>query len=303
MPLKRVIRRAVNATAKVPVARRGYRYLCVNNRVPLKLCWPMDIDAVFTVPVDGRKFKYGAAPKDVVAKHLYWGNLSRWESETWREFVPLARRARGFLDIGAFTGAYSLVAATANPSIDCIAFEPVPAVYERLQANVAVNRFEDRITTLNAAVSLEVGTGRFYLPSRDLPDTGHLDISVRSTDWQSGEWVDVRVTTVEAVLPDDFHVDLVKIDVEDAEGPVVRSMEGLIAKHRPTIVIELLADGSYGEVVEVLNRLGYGFLHLTHDGPKRVTTPTPLSGDPCMNFLCVPEGNPPLPTTPVGRLP
>jgi hypothetical protein len=88
--------------------------------------------------------------------------------------------------------------------------------------------------------------------------------------------------------PGGAKVDLMKIDVEDAEGPVVASIANVLARDRPAVVIEMLASGSYEQAVDVLSALGYTFYHLTAEGMVAVDQPTPRVGDPHMNYLCLP---------------
>jgi FkbM family methyltransferase len=267
-----------------------FRELARRGIVPERLVWDMPLDPVFDVRVEGgQSFRYTGSKADVVARHLFWGELTRWESETWREFVPLARQARGFVDVGAFTGTYTLVACAVNPALRCVAYEPVPRVFDRLEANVALNGWGDRVQTVNAAVSTEVGTARFFLPGREFPDTGHLEISERAPREGDGGWVDVPTATLRATVPAELSIDLMKIDVEDAEGPVLRGMGDVVSDQRPTIVIELLCGGSHAEAIAVLDDVGYHYFHLTDRGRVPVANPVPAEGDPFMNYLCIPK--------------
>jgi len=121
-----------------------------------------------------------------------------------------------------------------------------------------------------------------------MPDTGFLDSSLRQSQ-EAGTWHEVPTTTIAAALPDGFHVDLVKIDVEDAEGPVVESMIDVLTEHRPIIFIEFLATGSYDQAADALAALGYSFVHLTANGRVRVDRPAPESDAEFMNYMCLPS--------------
>ena len=287
--LRSCVRSLVAASAKARVARPVLRRLVRCGVIPFERVSLFPFEERLVVGVTaGESFVYRGSSADMVARRLYWEGLTRWEHETMREFVPLARRARGFVDVGAYTGCYSLVSCTVNPHIVCVAFEPVPAVYDSLVANVIANRWQERVVTMRAALSTDVGTARFYLPSREMPDTGHLESSTRAPS-EGGAWIDVPTTTLAATLPAGFALDLMKIDVEDAEGPVLHGMADVVAEHRPTIIVEMLASGSYREAVAVLDELGYTYYHLTEAGAQRRTKPAPAPGDRFMNFLCVPR--------------
>lgn len=275
-------------TTRSSVGRRIVRQATKRGYGPPNALTFMHIEPQFTVSVgkDLGTFRYQGTDADAVARHLFWTGLTRWELESWREFIPLAMTARCFVDVGAFTGCYSLVAATVNPSLTALAFEPVPSVYSCLARNLQLNGLEQRVTAVPAAVSDEVGTARFFIPDRPMPDTGFLESSARQS-LEAGTWHEVRTTTLAAVLPGDCRIDLMKIDVEDAEGPVVASMADVLDEHRPTIFIEFLSTGTYVQAFKVLEALGYQLFHLTDRG--RVPVAAPVPDDVFFNFLCVPR--------------
>lgn len=271
----------------VPLRVTARRAARVSSRVAHRLK-DVPVSGQFSVRIEpGTSFRYLASPSDAIGKALYWSDLRRLEAETWGVFVRLAADAECFVDIGSFTGAYTLVACAVNSRIRCFAFEPVPEVFERLCVNVGLNGWGNRVTAIHAAVSGSSGTEMFWLPDRGFPDTGHLSSSARLSG-EDGSWVKVPTTTLSSALPEGAKVDLMKIDVEDAEGPVVASIADVLARDRPAVVIEMLASGSYEQAVEVLSRLGYTFYHLTADGMIGVDRPTPVAGDPHMNYLCLP---------------
>jgi FkbM family methyltransferase len=154
--------------------------------------------------------------------------------------------------------------------------------------NVEANNLMHRVILCPAAAGTADGTSQFFVPIGALPDTGHLKASAR-VPIARGEWVDVPTTTLATVLPEGFAVDLMKVDVEDAEGPVLQGMAEVIAEHRPSIIIEILAGGSYRQAAEVLDAVGYDYFHLTSRGRIRKATFAPIEGDRNMNYLCLPR--------------
>lgn len=258
-----------------PFAMRGV--------IPDRYWWRLRVDGQFEVELEGRRFQYLARPVDVIGRSLFWKGLGAWEWTVFREFVPRARHARGFLDIGANTGVFSLVAATANPVVRVLAFEPSPEPLAILRENVRLNGLEGRLTVSPVAVSDRTGTARFFVPD------GHPDMSFLEgvqSPRMPGRWHEVSTIVGEDLAPSDFEVDLVKIDVENAEGQVVRALEPLIEAHRPTIFVEMLESGTHQQVRAVLQGLNYRIGLITRDGVDWSTS-SPLRGDP-NNFLCEP---------------
>ena len=258
----------------------------------------MPVECVFTVGVGrGASFVYETTQQDHIGTSLYWGGISAYESETFPTFIDLARNARGFLDIGACTGLYTLVASSVNPKLTTYAFEPVPQLYERLRRQVALNGLESRCRTIGKAVSDREGWETLFVPKNVYPDTSHL-ANVGPHDSRAVSRLEVEVTTVPRALPAEQAVDLIKIDVEGAEGSVIAGMRDLLARERPTLIVEFLPWGSGDWAQAVLDELGYRYFHLTDQGPVEVESATPHSLSPHRNYLCVLSGDTNVPLLP-----
>jgi FkbM family methyltransferase len=115
------------------------------------------------------------------------------------------------------------------------AFEPVPAVFARLHANFGTNR---NVILNNLAVSdrKSVVRGVQILGAHTLADprVAKMDIALEDT----GPF-DMETTTLDsyaAALP---RVDFIKLDVDGYEFHALRGMAGVLAKHRPPMMIEL----------------------------------------------------------------
>jgi FkbM family methyltransferase len=125
-------------------------------------------------------------------------------------FRYLASASNPFVDIGSFTGTYTLAACAVNSHLRCFAFEPVPHVYKRLSTNIALNGWTHRVTAVHAAVSGTCGAERFWLPDRAFPDTGHFSSSARVDLEPGGSWQEVPTTAFSAALLEGAKVGLIK---------------------------------------------------------------------------------------------
>ena len=286
---KHLARGAAQAVARIGIARTSLRWVAARGFVPERLWRAMPVEGVFSVRIGrGERFVYEGSKQDYVGTSLYWAGISAFEAETFPTFINLARDARVFLDIGACTGVYTLVGSAVNPNLATYAFEPVPQLYERLRRHVALNGLEARCRTIGKAVSDREGRETLFVPESDFPDTSHL-ADVGPPDARPGTCVEVEVTTVPRSIPAEQAVDLVKIDVEGAEGPVIEGMRELLAKQRPTLIVEFLPWGSGDHAQAVLDHLGYRYFHLTDRGPIPVESVTPRSHSPHRNYLCAPS--------------
>jgi FkbM family methyltransferase len=233
---------------------------------------------------DGASFLYAAIASEGLGRVLFWGGIESYEFETIKVFYDLAKKSNLVLDIGAYTGIFSLVACVANPYSRVISFEPVPHVTERLKANIKLNGWEDRCQIREEAVSNVAGVGKFHV-SRDYPDISSLNIEgFRGSE---GYLIDVPMIPLDALCPTGQRVDLVKIDVEGFEDQVLQGMNRVIGESAPVIIIECLPDGPYLAIERILGRVGYRFFHLLEEGAMLVDRIVPDKNEKYRNFLCV----------------
>lgn len=219
---------------------------------------------------NGRVLHLWSRADDWISNQVYWDGWAGYEPETVPLFFRLASRARVTLDVGAYVGFYSLLAAHANPGGRVFAFEPLPEVFERLEANVARNDL-DNVACVRAAVGVSEGTSPFYYRAQgSLPCSSSLSLDfMRETS-------DLTSTSVPVLCLDAFvrsrgitGVDLIKLDTESTEPDVLRGAMGLLRRSHPTIVCEVLEDrGAEAALTSILRPLGYRFYLLTPKGPE-----------------------------------
>ncbi len=87
------------------------------------------------VRFDGHiKFKMSSIDgTDTIATRIHQDGIEAFEPEMGPLFKTLISSSRTFLDVGANTGFYSILAATINPKCAIHAFEPVPAIFDSLK--------------------------------------------------------------------------------------------------------------------------------------------------------------------------
>ncbi|GAA2758965.1 FkbM family methyltransferase [Actinopolymorpha rutila] len=224
---------------------------------------PAALREVTGVVVDERFVMLGPAAC-VVAKELYWGKGRRPQAAddfAVRMFAALARPADVMLDIGAYTGLFTLVSTTVNPKLAAHAFEIVPEVYRMLFDNCVRNRVLDR-TTLHhvglgvpgSTVDMPIASGDSALPcyySVDMHFSDGVPIAIRSLD----SFTDVAEPDARVVM---------KVDVEGGEHAVFEYGQKFLAAHRPDILCEVLEHSDGARLAELLQSHGYQF-HLVRD--------------------------------------
>jgi len=163
-------------------------------------------------------------------------------------------------DVGANIGYVALLIASRTPAGRVYAFEPLPSNFACLQENADRNKMPNLHCELRA-LGETTKQMTFHYRAEALTAGGSI---VNSVPYG----VDKAIMTTEvAVIPGDEYMrehavqrlDLVKIDVEGAEGLVLRGMLQTLRTYRPLVVVELHSfEGSTApDVPAFLSDLGY----------------------------------------------
>lgn len=158
--------------------------------------------------------------------------LGLWEFKDMAFALHLLRPDELFVDVGSNMGSYSLLLAGCAGG-RCLAFEPVPATYQRLLDAVALNRLSDRIVARNLALSSAamVADGERLVFSADRGcENSFVDASYPGTK------IFVNVSTLDKQCNQKKPV-LMKIDVEGFEESVLQGAAETLAKHDLLAVI------------------------------------------------------------------
>ncbi len=258
-----IMRRMARETRDILMRSHGFQRAvqaaAARGCVPRSLWVRLTPAGLFTLHApDGSPFYYQCAPDDVLGSSVVWTDLRHWEETTHPHFYRMARQARGFLDAGAFSGLYTLLACRANPNLRAVAVEPNPQTLPKLQRNVVVNRLESRVTIVPKALSGQPGRARLAVPRWAAAASLVRPVT-------SERVVDVEVTTGDDVVGD-LPIDLVKIDVEGLEAEVLRGLAKTVAAHRPAVIAECLDRPALDTLRATAKDLGYEYIH--HFGPR-----------------------------------
>lgn len=229
--------------------------------------------AEVTAHMAGVTFVMRRPDRCIVAKELYWGQGVRPRPEDQLAldvFAALAREAHLVLDVGAYTGVFSLLAAKVAPGAEVHAFEVVPDVAAAARENVAANALTGQVTVHPAGLGKDGDTVRIATGSGGsaLPD-------FYSTRLRFGDGVPVEIRSLDAVtaalsVPPPA---LVKIDVEGTEDVVLQHGQRFLESHRPDILCEVLPGSADPPAIrDALARHGYRYFrverHALHEQPR-----------------------------------
>ncbi|MDP4013851.1 MAG: FkbM family methyltransferase [Candidatus Nanopelagicales bacterium] len=267
--LKSIRNKIVDNRPAQAALRKASRARVIPPRVYEKIP-PLGSHPVITP--EGNTIAYVADLSDMMARQVVWGNLQVWEATSLQIFSKLARSSVRFLDVGAYTGIYSLIACADGPG-EAIAFEPNPAVRPLLARNIRANNFDHRVTVIPKAASDTPGTATMTIP---------FDTTAARLD-ASGTGPCVEVTTVDDVLAG-RRVDIMKIDVERLEPQVLKGAANSLSQYHPALIIECLDQESFVAVDELVR--GFGYDNCQHLGQRGVASTTSFVEEPAFaNFL------------------
>ena len=219
-------------------------------------------------------------PTDYAHSQIFWhGMRDKWEIYHLRR---LLRPGAVILDVGANVGYYSLVLAHFLQQ-DCTiyAFEPNPHTYECLTRNIALNGMGDVIHARHLGLSDCAGEAAFSEP---VGNSGATTLV---------EGHGVAVSTLDSFVRANgiARVDLIKIDVEGMERPVLEGGRRLLeSTPTPMVLIEVnpptlrRAGTSPEDLIDDIRGLGFAIYEI-HREVLRPLRRAPTGND-YINVLC-----------------
>lgn len=181
-------------------------------------------------------------------------NYGEYCEKEWDTLKTLVLPNKDIIEVGANVGSHSvsLAKAAARSGRRLLAIEPQPFVFQNLCANFALNGLMN-VRADNVACSDVEGWVSFNQPDyRELNNFGGISMS------ETGQGnISVRCLPLDDLVPDDFDVGLIKIDVEGFELKVLEGSRKTIARCRPIIYVENDRVENSKELIEWLWSMNY----------------------------------------------
>ena len=205
--------------------------------------------------------------------------------DTYENIIQSPTPPKTFIDAGANFGMHSLI--FSKLGVRTVAFEPNPVCGAYAATIFALNK----VAPEWHPVALGSGDGSvdLFFPERET----WLGTTVSNIADNLG--ANLRVVSVPLKALDTYSDSitdpvLIKIDVEGAEVPALRSGIELIHRHRPLIIFEANDAAAKTAMAEFMNEVGYQIHSLPFD-PARTQpelTQTEFLRDPQTNFVAKP---------------
>jgi FkbM family methyltransferase len=171
---------------------------------------------------------------DGTVQPAFWDlvDADRWEAATVSVVAGRAAPGAWFVDVGAWIGPLTLLAAARGARV--VAYEPDPVARAQLEANLARN------PDLAPLVEVRpVALGRRAGPGRLDGGPHGLGSSLSRLVPRGGIEIAIRDAAAEAETEPFRSATLVKIDVEGAEHTVVPRLRRYLAAQRPPLLLSL----------------------------------------------------------------
>jgi FkbM family methyltransferase len=216
-----------------------------------------------------------------------------WEPNVTAAFGRAVAPGDVCLDVGAHIGYYTLLAAKLmGPQGHAYAFEPSPACYPRLRANIALNGLQN-VTAIALAVGENEGRAVLYEGPAANSGMATLSPALAAKNTTPAREVTVDTGPVTSVVPAEHleRVRVIKIDVEWQEIEVLRSLTPVFDLGRPlSVFVEWTPRRAEPDAADYLRDLceaqGFTIYRLTSGYslerlfPDRVEQPMPVDEVP-----------------------
>lgn len=231
-----------------------------------------------------------------VTSVLVWEGVSSYEfSDVFQDLFP---QIRSFFDVGSNIGYYSLMGGLCNPELIIHSFDPSPGPFEFLKENISLNQLKN-VSARQLALSDAAGRISFHIAWNDkfpwlkynsLGGSGHLS-HVRENPT-------LHTVVAEALTLDAYaeteglaHLDLIKLDVEEAEHLVLAGAAESIRKFRPIIVCEVFSGPMLQKIREQILSQDYRAFRFDESNRKlhRENLDDQTTVDKIENYFFVPD--------------
>ena len=195
-----------------------------------------------------------------------------YESRFAAAFSSRVKQHSVIYDIGANTGYFSLLAAHQHrPGGQVVAFEPVPSIVNDLRTMVAANGLNDRVRAAQLALSDSTGRIKMFTPASAA--TGFIQSAMGDRDFPEDQAIDVEMSTLDSFVFGEGNPgpEVIKLDVEGAEGFVLAGAMRVLQEVRPTILVEVHGEKPASEVWDIVAPLGYKVHLLTDAGETEIS--------------------------------
>ena len=214
------------------------------------------------VPVLKGPLKHSILPKTSASENLAM-LLGRYEPTVVLELLSAGPIDVAY-DVGAHFGFMSLaLSKLVGKTGRVFAFEPIPENRVAIDRLIDMNRLHQVVQVIPLALGESNGKKRMLL--RECSSMHQLEEAYQGKGHNIYSTVDVESCTLDSFIFERGKPfpQLIKIDVEGAEVPVLKGAVKTLEVHKPTFVIEIHGSQNALKIWKLLQATGYTWYHLS----------------------------------------
>lgn len=188
----------------------------------------------------GKKFLLCIDPNDISGPSFYVAYSGEsafyhYEVNVKAAILRFLKSNGVFLDVGANIGLISLFIGKFRPDVKIFSFEPSDTTYSCLMQNIDLMKLSNIQVNKLGVSSKTVNGATFYIDNRSSGGNSMEESAI--ADVRSKINIDL-ITIDDFVKNNNIIPNVIKIDVQDHESSVLIGASVVIAKYRPTIIVE-----------------------------------------------------------------
>jgi len=204
-----------------------------------------------TLSVSNKSVKF----KSVNSKMV---KINRWRHESeydiLADYINEISSGDVIFDIGANTGIYTCFAGVGNPEGEIVAFEPYGPNVDILKQNLSLNSINN-VRIITTALSDTKGTVEFEVPEYDIYGYGTGSIEI---DDDTTKTVEIDTITGDELIKNDINQpNVIKVDVEGAEGRVLEGLSAGLKNEKCRVVYCEVHENTESDIETLLRDAGF----------------------------------------------
>ena len=241
--------------------------------------------------LEGKEILFHCHNEEISNSIFYTGFFGDYEGQTIKMWHQISKNLelQTALDIGAFTGFFSLVAASANPKMEIHAFEPNPITFKVLKKNLDLNNFEN-IKISNFGLSSKNGHEKFFnfgdtfSPGMTSVNHQFVDPNSSQASFEMRDILDIRKKLYKKI-------DLIKLDIERAELHLLQHAKNIIYEDKPIIFCEVLDTEMYESFQSFFQEMEYEYVQIDDEKKQYFFTSKMINREMIgRNWIMYPRG-------------
>ena len=162
-----------------------------------------------------------------------------YEESSFVFFKKHAKKGGTTLDIGAHIGLYSVFFANITQG-KVYSFEPTPSTAKVLRQTIAINKLDNQVTVVQAAIAEKPGTATFYSADMDVSTSNSLVEIDLGKDLNRQGAYEVQVLSIDSFrLQHKLKIGFLKIDAEGVEIEALKGAKETFLQDRPIAILGL----------------------------------------------------------------